>query len=439
MRPGARIAASIELLEFIHTAWGAGKRAPADAMLSDYYKHRRYMGSKDRGFVSELVYFILRHGGTLEWWLEQSKIRSTPRLIVISALVLGFDHTLDEMEELFSGKFFSPKPLDDKEKKLIETLENEALFHPDMPDWARYNVSDWLEKKLKIEFIGDFASQMEALNQEAPLDLRVNTLKCPDRGDLIMALDRVGYYGIPTPHSSIGVRLKKRLPVFTLDIFKEGWFEMMDEGSQMVAELVNAEPGQKVIDFCAGAGGKTLAISAKMQNKGRVLAWDVNEARLSQIKKRLARAGTDNVLTHVITSETDPFLKRHLDSADWVLLDVPCSGSGTWRRNPDLKWRFNFKDLEEVKTIQRNILASACRLVKPQGKLVYSTCSLFQDENQDQIRAFLVEHPHFKVEPLPQMWDKHSLWHEGVGPCLRLTPQKDATDGFFAAVLKRHQ
>lgn len=437
MRPGARIAAAIELLETIHAAWGAGKRAPADAMLSDYYKDRRYMGSKDRGFVSELVYFILRHGGTLEWWLEQSKTRSTPRLIVIAALVLGFDHTLDEMDELFTGKFFSPKLLDEKEKNLVVQLESEALFHPNMPDWARYNVSDWLEKKLKIEFIGNFAEQMEALNQEAPLDLRVNTLKCADRSDLIMALDRVGYYGIPTPHSPIGVRLKKRLPVFTLDIFKDGWFEMMDEGSQMVAELVDAQPGQKVIDFCAGAGGKTLAVSAKMQNKGRVLAWDVNETRLNQIKKRLARAGADNVITHVLASENDPFLKRHLDTADWVLLDVPCSGSGTWRRNPDLKWRFNFKDLEEVKTIQRNILASASRLVKSGGKLVYSTCSLFQDENQDQIRAFLVEHPHFGVEPLPEMWNKHTLWHEGVGQCLRLTPQKDGTDGFFAAVLKR--
>lgn len=437
MRTGARIASAIELLEMLHSNWNDGHRAPADGVLSDYFKARRFMGSKDRGFVSELVYFILRHGGAIEWWLDKAKADSKPRQIVIAALILGFDFTRGKLAELFDGKHFSPKPLSAPEKDLADTLSGQALIDDDMPDWAKFNVPVWLEKKLKASFGEDYIAEIDAMNKEAPIDLRVNTLKCPDRGDLIMELDRLNYYGIPTPHSPIGVRLKKRLPVFTLDLFKNGWFEMQDEGSQMVAQIINAQPGEKVIDFCAGAGGKTLAIAAKMENKGRLLAWDVNEKRLNQIKKRLARAGVDNVLLHVLESTTDPFIKRHKDSADWVLVDAPCSGSGTWRRNPDLKWRLTPEDLTEVKALQHDILRSAARTVKSGGRLIYATCSLFDEENQTQAKSFLVDHPEFTVEPLPQIWNKLIHRHEGLGECLRLTPYNHGTDGFFAIMFKR--
>lgn len=437
MRTGARIASAIELLETLHNHWNEGHRAPADGVLSDYFKSRRFMGSKDRGFVSELVYFILRHGGALEWWLEKAKSDTKPRQIVIAALVLGFEHTRKTLAELFDGKQYAPKPLSQPEHNLAETLSGHALIDDSMPDWARLNVPIWLEKKLKDAYGEHYADEIAAMNQEAPVDLRVNTLKCPDRSDLIMELDRLNYYGIPTPHSPLGVRLKKRLPVFTLELFKNGWFEMQDEGSQMVAELLDAKPGEKVIDFCAGAGGKTLAIAAKMENKGRLLAWDVNEKRLNQIKKRLARAGVDNVLLHVLDSATDPFIKRHKDSADWVLVDAPCSGSGTWRRNPDLKWRMTPQDLEEVKQLQREILESAARTVKSGGRLIYATCSLFDEENQAQAAAFLVDHPEFTVEPLPQIWNKLSRHQDGLGEYLRLTPYNHGTDGFFAITFKR--
>lgn len=438
MQPGARISAAIELLASLHDGWEAGRRIPADAALSDYYRQRRYMGSKDRAFVSELIYFTLRHGGALQWWAEQSKLRDiTPRQIVLLALVMGLDYDPAKVSDWCDGRNYAPKPLIAEERDLLNDCAEEPLEHANMPGWARYNMQDWLIPILRREFGDDFEAEIDALNREAPVDLRVNTLKCAERSDLIMELDRAGFFGAPTPISPLGVRLKKRLPIYTLPAFKDGWFEMQDEGSQLVAALVNATSGQKVIDFCAGAGGKTLAIAAAMQNKGRLLAWDVNEKRLSQIKKRLARAGADNVIVHVLQSETDPFVKRHKESADWVLVDAPCSGSGTWRRNPDLKWRFTRKDLEEVKELQRRILASAARLVVPGGHLVYATCSLLQEENQQQVEGFLVDRPDFRVEPLPEIWNKHRLWQDGLGNYMRLSPHKDGTDGFFATILKR--
>jgi 16S rRNA (cytosine967-C5)-methyltransferase len=235
----------------------------------------------------------------------------------------------------------------------------------------------------------------------------------------------------------VGVRLHQRFAAFNTQAFKDGWFEMQDEGSQIAALLVEAKPGEKVIDFCAGAGGKTLAIAATMQNKGRILAWDSSAARLKQMQKRLARAGVSNVVTHVLTDESDPFIKRHKDSADWVVVDAPCSGSGTWRRNPDLKWRFTPEDLQEVKALQASILASAARLVRPGGRLVYITCSVFADENLQQVKQFIETHARFKVAPVGKIWNTLAKESEGGIPHLRLSPHEDGTDGFFAVVLTR--
>jgi 16S rRNA (cytosine967-C5)-methyltransferase len=406
--------------------------------LSGFYKQRRYMGSKDRGFVSQLVYYCLRQGGALQYWAERSALHEVkPRHIVLLGMVMGLDYSARRVIDACDGKQYAPKPLLAEERAMLEQYENAPISKPDMPEWARFNMQDWLIPLLHSEFQEHFVEEVEALNEEAPVDIRVNTLKCDERADLMLALDRDGFYGNPTPHSPLGIRLKKRLPIFTNQAFKDGWFEMQDEGSQLVAAIVDAKPGEKVIDFCAGAGGKTLALAAQMQNKGRLLAWDVNERRLSQIKKRLARAGVDNVLLHVLTSENDAFLKRHIGTADHVLVDAPCSGTGTWRRNPDLKWRFSRKDLEEIKAIQTPILHNAARLVAPNGRLIYATCSLLREENQDQIAAFLVEHPDFEVERLSDMWNKVATWEEGVGSFLRLSPARHQTDGFFAAVLKK--
>jgi len=203
--------------------------------------------------------------------------------------------------------------------------------------------------------------------------------------------------------------------------FRDGWFEMQDEGSQLVAQLVQAKPGEKGIDFCAGAGGKTLALAAQMENRGRILAWDVSGKRLGQMKPRHGRAGVSNVQARVIKSERDNVVKRHRDSADWVLLDVPCSGTGTWRRNPDLRRRTTQAVLSELKQRQKAILESAARLVKAGGRLVYATCSILPEENEVQITEFTDRHPDFVLE----------------SPALRLYPHVDGTDGFFGSVLRK--
>jgi 16S rRNA (cytosine967-C5)-methyltransferase len=206
-----------------------------------------------------------------------------------------------------------------------------------------------------------------------------------------------------------------------MEIFRQGWFEMQDEGSQLVAQLVQAQSGDKGVDFCAGAGGKTLALAAEMENRGRILAWDTDSKRLGQMKPRLGRAGVSNVQMRLLKSEHDNVVKRHCGTADWVLLDVPCTGTGIWRRSPDLRRRTTPRELEEARELQRTILESASGLVKPGGRLVYVTCSILPEENEGQVEGFLQAHPHFKQ----------------ADPFLRLYPHTDGTDGFFGAVLHK--
>jgi 16S rRNA (cytosine967-C5)-methyltransferase len=436
MKPSARIQAAIEIMEHVQSIWQADKRAPVDGLLADYFRARRYIGSKDRGAIAELVYFCLRFGGSLQWHIEACDRSVTPRRVVMVALLFHEPKlTCEQILEAFNGTHYSPAVATDQERVMLERCAQHPFVSDDMPVDVRLNYPHWMEGRLLDAFGEELPAAMAALNSQAPVDLRANTLKCKDAKDLILALDRDGHFGLPTPHSPIGVRLKKRIAAFNTQAFKDGQFEMQDEGSQIAALLVKAKPGQKVIDFCAGAGGKTLAIAATMQNKGRILAWDTSAGRLAQMGKRLARAGVSNVQTHVLRDEADPYLKRHLASADWVLVDAPCSGSGTWRRNPDLKWRFTLDDLREIKAIQGRILQSAARLVKPGGRLVYVTCSVFPDENFWQIQQFLGGNPTFRVEAPDKVWNKHLLARDGVGASLVLSPHKDGTDGFFAAVL----
>jgi 16S rRNA (cytosine967-C5)-methyltransferase len=436
MTPGARIQAAIEVMEHVQSTWGGNRRVPVDGLLSDYFKGRRYIGSKDRGAISELVYYCLRFGGTLEWHIEQCDRQVTPRRVVLVALLFKEPAlTRAEITELFDGSKYAPTPITDQEQVMLSRCEGRDFMPENMPNPARYNYPDWMEGRLKEAFRNELPEAMTALNEQAPVDLRANLLKIRDRSDLILALDREGHFGVPTPVSPIGVRLKKRIAAFNTESFRDGMFEMQDAGSQAVALLVQAKPGQKVIDFCAGAGGKTLAIAATMQNKGRILAWDNSATRLAQMGKRLARAGVSNVQTHVLRDETDPYLKRHLASADWVMVDAPCSGSGTWRRNPDLKWRFTVDDLLELKATQLRILTNAARLVKPGGRLVYVTCSVFPDENFLVVKQFLGGNARFRVEAPDKLWSNHRVVRDGVGPCIQLSPHKDGTDGFFAAVL----
>lgn len=434
MMPGGQIAASIEILETLQDAWDDGKSLPVDALMGNYFRSRRYIGAKDKGFISRRVYGVLRKGGILLWYVEQSGMRPGPRALVLAELVTGEGHDLDKLEEYFSGERHAPAALNAKEKAFIKDAQYPTTT---MPEWMRLNVPEWTLPYLKARFGEQLAEEIGALNEEAPLDLRVNTLKTT-REDAQKRLMKEGFAPVDTPYSPVGLRLIKRGAIFSTKTFQEGLIEVQDEGSQLVALLANAQPGQKVIDFCAGAGGKTLALAAQMQNKGRILAWDTSESRLERSKDRLRRAGVDNVQRHAIASENDPFIKRHKASADCVLIDAPCSGSGTWRRNPDLKWRFNKQDLQEILAMQKSILESASRLVKPGGKLVYVTCSIFREENEEQISAFLAEKSDFSVVSPSEIWNNLNMQEASLSESFAVfTPYRFGTDGFFAAILQK--
>jgi len=278
---------------------------------------------------------------------------------------------------------------------------------------------------------------MAGLNAPAPVDLRVNLIKT-DRDGARRALAAEKVHAEPTPWSPVGLRLTERAPLSGLAAFKDGLVEVQDEGSQLAALLLGAKPGMRVVDFCAGAGGKTLALAAAMKNRGKLVACDTAEWRLERSGQRLRRAGVSNVERRTLSTERDPWIKRHAKSFDRVLVDAPCLGVGSWRRNPDAKWRATPNDLAELQIRQHDILASAARLVKPGGRLAYITCSLLREENEAQAERFLEEAPDFMLVPAVRAWD------EAIGtPCpagtdyLRLTPAQHGTDGFFVALFER--
>lgn len=436
MTPAARIAASIELLDAIFTSWQTETRIPADKVVDNYFKERRYLGSHDRGSIAELVYWVVRHKAALEWWATRSGTAPSARTLTLAALLFRNEASVTQLANLFDGSRYAPSPLTDREWQFVHLIKP-PLANPDMPDWVRLNYPQWMEAQLKQSLGKTLEKGMQALQNQAPVDLRVNTLRT-DRETLIDRLNEEGFDAAPTTLSPVGIRLKKRSAIFASPLFKEGLFEMQDEGSQAVSLLVDAQPGQKVIDFCAGAGGKTLCIAAQMQNRGRLLAWDTSGKRLAQLPVRLKRAGVSNTEWHALSSESDQYIKRHKQTADRVLLDVPCSGSGTWRRNPDLKWRFTAQDLDEVLDVQRRILESASRLVKPGGRLIYATCSLLSCENETQVDNFLKTRNNFRVVCAKKIWNKTSL-NDATDDVsyLSLTPHQDGVDGFFAAVLER--
>jgi 16S rRNA (cytosine967-C5)-methyltransferase len=441
MTPSARIQSSIELLGDILLSWESEKRFPADKIIDRFFKSRRFIGSKDRAYIGELVYWVLRNLALAEYFANEMNAR----LLVLASLMIRKDFNLAELNKICDGTQYAPELLASNEAKTLSKIPLPP--YNGIPRHVRLNYPEWIEEKLQESFGEKFERATAALNEQAPTDLRTNTLKST-REALIVQLISEGFECGPTPNSPIGIRLKKRGPIFTSEVFKQGHFEVQDEGSQMVAGIVDAEPGMRVIDFCAGAGGKTLAIAAQMQNKGRVLAWDNSEKRLSQIKDRIKRAGADNIQIHVIESENDAFIKRHKQTADRVLVDAPCSGTGTWRRNPDLKWRFTKKDLDEMLSIQASILHSAARLVKPGGRLIYATCSVLKDENDHQVANFLKNNDNFRVVCAEKIWSKLKQTN---GPLIQeadnnsnnnvsylwVTPHQDGVDGFFAAVLER--
>jgi 16S rRNA (cytosine967-C5)-methyltransferase len=316
-------------------------------------------------------------------------------------------------------------------------LEHVSKIDPaSLPLRIRLNLPDWIVSALSAHFESEELAQLAAaLNYSAPLDLRVNPLKA-NRDQVLAALREAGVDAGATPFAPFGVRVAGKPALTKLKVFEDGWVEVQDEGSQLLCSLVAPRRGEMIVDFCAGAGGKTLALGAAMRSTGRLYAFDVSERRLAKLKPRLARSGLSNVHPVQIDSEHDVKIKRLAGKIDRVLVDAPCSGLGTLRRNPDLKWRQSADAVVELAPKQASILASAARLVKPGGRLVYATCSLLEAENEAVVAQFLGDHPDFVLVPAGKVLAEQRIEVE-MGDYLSLWPHRHATDGFFAAVLER--
>lgn len=423
MKDPARLQAVHDLLRLIES-----EARPADAMVSAFFRSRRYIGSSDRTAVAEMTYALLRHRARMNWWVEHL-VKETGiappkpdnfRLHLIAYLALVGKKPPGSIAVLFNGAQYSPQPLGDADKKFLGALKGRTLFHPDMPDSARCECPDWAYEKLKGIFGDRLQKELEAMLAPAPLDIRINPVKTT-RDEAQKLLKGEGIVATLTPLSPLGLRITTRVALAQTKTFRDGLIEIQDEGSQMVCLLVDAKPGMRVADFCAGAGGKSLAIAALMENKGQVVAADVLEKRLQRASLRFRRAGLHNISTRALKDERDDWVKRNAGKFDRVLVDAPCSGTGAWRRNPDARWKRLGPGLEELVPLQAHILESAARLVKAGGRLIYATCSLLHEENERQIEDFLKNHTDFT----------------SYGERLKLTPAQNGTDGFFAVILSK--
>jgi 16S rRNA (cytosine967-C5)-methyltransferase len=432
MTPEARLAASIELLEAV----SAEPRRPADAIAAEFFRQRRFIGGGDRRAVSDLAWGAVRQALRLRWHAGKG---ASAREIALAYLVLVEKRPPAALERLFAAGGYGPPPLSAGEKELAARLSGRDLVSPDMPEGPRLNLPDWALPGLRARFGPQLAEEAAAMEQTAPLDLRANPLKAT-REEARRALVAQGLDAKPTPFAPHGLRLAGRTPIAGTLAYREGLVEVQDEGSQLIAALCAAAPGMRVADLCAGAGGKTLALAAAMGNSGRVTACDVNAPRLEGAAKRLRRAGVHNAETHLL-APGDRWAKRRAGSFDRVLVDAPCTGSGTWRRNPDARTRTTQQDLRELCGKQGEILAMGAQLVRPGGSLVFATCSLLPEEDEDQVTRFLASRPDFAAVPLGRAWARAGLTGEPPGPAdaphLLLSPASHGTDGFFCAVLDR--
>jgi len=429
MTPAARLQAAIEILSAIEKS-----ARPADSVVASYVRERRYIGAKDRRAIADRVWRVLRCQARLDWWIARFGAEQGSRARVLADLTLQGEIVTPD---LFRGAHSAWAPEPDEVRMMERLRDANSLFHHEMPSDVRGEYPAWIVPRLTTLYGEHLADEMGAMRDEAPLDLRVNRLKAT-REQAIAALAAEGVAAVPTPLSPLGLRLAGRVALVQLQAWRDGLVEVQDEGSQLVALLVGAKPGMAVIDYCAGAGGKTLALAAEMANKGRLVASDVAEWRVDRAGDRLRRAGVHNVTRRVISGESDKWIKRAAGSFDRVLVDAPCTGTGTWRRNPDAKWQLGETDLLELVVRQQAILTSAARLVRPGGRMIHATCSVLPEENEQQVATFLAAHPAFRLVPVEQ------AWAESLGtPCpvtgegLRLSPLRHQTDGFFAAVLER--
>lgn len=395
MTPAARIQAVIEALDSSF----AENAPPAADCLASFLRGRRYIGSKDRRSITARYWDIWRKRMRLSWLAGSDH----PRALLIAHMALAGG----QVSSLFTGDKYAPDALTPDEEKLADACLDASLEPEDMPDHVRLECPEWLYSKIDPADLG-------AMKTEAPLDIRVNSLKT-DRDSLIRRLkEEDGFDFTPTPLSPLGARLPERVRLQETGAFKDGWFEIQADGSQMIVQATGAQPGELVADLCAGGGGKTLALAADMENKGTLYACDISK-RLSRASKRLARAGVSNAQLITLSKKNDPWVAAHVGKLDRVLVDAPCSGSGTWRHAPDARRRLTPDWLAEITKLQAHLLQQAATLLKPGGTLVYATCSLLACENNA-----IADGAPFPLEKRTQF-----------------RPSQDETDGFFMAVGKK--
>ncbi len=417
MTPAARLAAAASVLDSI-----AQGRQPAEAVLKAWGQQNRYAGSKDRRAVADRVYKVLRARGRLSWAMGG---REDGRALVIGSLSLIDGLSLDEIEALHSGDGYGPRPLSKQERARLTAGEGE------LPGWVAAGLPEFVVEDFKTTFGDRWAQEAHALMQpRAPIDLRVNTARTTVEA-VEVELREAGLSPERTPFSPIGLRLASEPPpnIQVLEAFKDGRIEIQDEGSQIVCALAGAGPGMTVVDYCAGGGGKTIGLGAAMAGQGTLIASDVVQKRLDNIRPRLERAGVEAELR--VIGQNGGGMEDLNGAADLVFVDAPCSGSGTWRRRPEDAWRLTPEEVERLHALQVRILGQAAKLVKPGGRLAYVTCSMLSGENAATADAFEASHPDFgPVVTTVRFAETPAARH-------RLSPATTGTDGFFFALYER--
>lgn len=426
MRLGGRLQAAIDVLKEIEM-----RHRPAGEALKDWGLSHRFAGAGDRAAIGTIVYDVLRRRYSLQWRMESDDIRD----IVFATLLDTGKMTLEQIDSALEGDRFAPQLLEDQQRK---SWQKRQLV--DAPDYIRGDIPQWCQAHLYPLFCDNWIVEAAALATRPSLDLRVNSLKAtPEK--VLKELAKTKLQSFSWFRQALRVapieKFDRHPNVQVEPAFQKGYFEIQDLGSQIVAHLVEAQENMQVLDYCAGAGGKTLALASDMNNRGQIYAYDFDKGRLAPIFDRLRRAGVRNVQTRVQKEE----LKSLIGQMDRVLLDAPCSGTGTWRRRPDAKWRLTLEQVKKRQTEQRAILNEAIDYLKPNGRLIYITCSLFSDENEEQISHFLQQYSHFYPIDIQALWQKY-FSSSPVHPVfsnygLTLSPATTKTDGFFLSVLQK--
>ncbi|MBY7648941.1 MAG: MFS transporter [Candidatus Liberibacter europaeus] len=428
MRLGGRLTAAIEILEDINTY----KKTVTNA-IKDWGVSHRFAGSSDRASISNIVYDVLRKRLSSAYIMDDE----SPSNLVYAVIIKEWNIPFEEISSILQGDRFAP-PL--PKESIIASLNSRQLENA--PLHIQGNIPEWLLSSIQSNFNSNWLAEAKSLSTRPPLDLRTNTLKV-SRQKLFNNLKCHNVH--LSPISRLGIRIPattktSRLPNITNEIsFQRGWFEVQDEGSQIVSDLSANRSGSQILDFCAGGGGKTLALAMLLNNKGQIHAWDKNKSRIKPIVSRIKRSGAHNIQLHSSLES----LQKLRDHFTTVVVDAPCSGTGTWRRRPDIKWRLSMKSLTERIEEQKNIITEASKFVRPGGYLIYITCSILPEENIQQIHNFLAHKPYFSIDSIVDDWNdlygterQQPLFTENG--CCTLTPFSTNTDGFFFCRLKRN-